>query len=121
MAAKFPGKEFPERPLVTTFHADPATQDLIRGGQVDAVADVAYDIGSWVGVDQLLEFFARDKKPDQNPRPEYPGVGDLYTTVIVTKDNLPPEGKYVAAETDVPSFFESKWATEFGASGGDGQ
>ena len=121
VAAKFPGKEFPERPLVTTFHADPATQDLIRGGQVDAVADVAYDIGSWVGVDQLLEFFARDKKPDQNPRPEYPGVGDLYTTVIVTKDNLPPEGKYVAAETDVPSFFESKWATEFGASGGDGQ
>ena len=84
------------------------------------MADVAYDIGSWVGVDQLLEFFARDKAGPE-PAAGVPRRRRPVYDRIVTKDNLPPEGTYVAAETDVPSFFESKWDTEFGASGGDGQ
>jgi ribose transport system substrate-binding protein len=117
VAARFPGKEFPDRPLTVTFHADPASQALLRNGQLDAVADVAYDIGSWVGVDQMLESFARKKDFDQSPRPEYPGVGNLYTIKMIDKDNLPPEGQYVAPDTDVVSFFKSKWQSEFGSQG----
>jgi ribose transport system substrate-binding protein len=115
VAARFPGKEFPDRPLTLTFHADPASQALLRSGQLDAVADVAYDVGSWVGVDQMLEYFARKKNFDQSPRPEYPGVGNLYTIKMIDKNNLPPENQYVAQDTDVVSFFKSKWASEFGS------
>ena len=114
IGSKFAGKSFPDRPLVVTFHADPGTQQLIKSGAIDAVADVPYDIGAWVGVDQLLEHLARGTKLSGELQPSYPGVGSLYDYPIVTKDNLPTQGKYIEPKVDVVSFFEAKWNKEFG-------
>ena len=115
VAQAFPGKEFPDRPLVTTFHADLGTIELMRQGLIDEVLDVNYDASSWMAIDSLSQFFARDTPFDQDPSPDYPGVGDLFDYQLVTKDALPPEGEYPEAEVDVVAYFTAKWNAEFGA------
>ena len=115
VAAEFPGEEFPDRPLLTTFHADLGTVELMRQGQIDEVLDVNYDASSWIAVDALAEFFARDAPFPTESSPDYPGVGDLFDYQLVTKDDLPPEGEYVESEVDVPGYFTAKWEAEFGA------
>ena len=114
VAQAFPGKEFPDRPLVTTFHADLGTTELMRQGLIDEVLDVNYDASSWMAMDSLYEFFARETPFNQDPSPDYPGVGDLFDYQLVTKDNLPPEGQYPEAEVDVVAYFTAKWTAEFG-------
>ena len=114
-AAKFPGKAFPDRPLVVTFDADLGTQKLIRSGAIDAVVDVAYDASAWVAADQAAEFFARDRPFDKNPQPDYPVT--FFDNVILTKDNLPPDGKYREPKDDFVTFFKTKWKAEFGTGG----
>src|SRR6202000_2796065 len=47
--AKYPGKEFPEKPLVVTFHGDLATLQLIREGAIDMESAVNYDAPGWEG------------------------------------------------------------------------
>ena len=39
VSSKYPGKTFPNKPLVVTFHADPSTQGLMKSGGIDAVVD----------------------------------------------------------------------------------
>ena len=113
--SKFPGKSFPDRPLVATFHADLGTIDLMRKGAIDEVVDVPYDASQWIAVDQLLEHIARKKAFETNPQPSYPGVGDLFDYAIVTKDNLPPKGQYRQPKVDFVTYFENKWKAEFGS------
>jgi ABC-type sugar transport system substrate-binding protein len=115
VAAKYPGKSFPERPLVVTFDADLATQELIRAGAIDAVVDVAYPASAWVAADQAAQFFARQTPMSTSPRPKYPAT--FYDNEIVTKENLPPEGQYREPKDDYEKFFETKWETEFGKGG----
>ena len=115
VATAFPGKEFPERPLVTTFHADLGTIELMRQGLIDEVVDVNYDASSWMAIDSLSEFFARETPFTTDPSPDYPGVGDLFDYQLVTKDDLPPKGEYPEAEVDVVAYFTAKWNAEFGA------
>ena len=71
--AKYPGKQFPDRPLVTTFHADLGTIELMRKGAIDVTSDVNYDAASWMGIDQMAEFFARGTEPSKENQPDWPG------------------------------------------------
>lgn len=109
--AAFPDQEFPDRPFVAGFHADQVTQDAMQQGQIDALADQAYDISSWIAIDQLAQFFARDEEMSPEPQPEYPL--EFQQAVLVTPDDLPFEGNYREEEEDAVSFFQSKWAAEF--------
>lgn len=112
-AAKFPGKTFPDKPTVVTFHADLATIELMRQGAIDAVSDVPYDASGWVAVDQIAQFFARDTPMASEPQPRYEGVGDTYDYVVVDSTNLPAEGEYRTPEHDYQTFFRTKWSNEF--------
>ena len=56
--SKYPGKKFPDRPLVATFHADLGTLELMRKGEIDVMSEANYDAASWMGIDQMAEFFA---------------------------------------------------------------
>jgi ABC-type sugar transport system substrate-binding protein len=114
IGSKYPGKSFPDKPLLVTFHGDLGTLDLVRKGDIDAVGEVDYDAGAWIGMDQLNEFFARGKAVDPQHQPSYGDAGQLYSYSVVTKDSVPPQGKYTAPTTDVVSFFKSKWKTEYG-------
>jgi len=114
--SKFGSKTFPDRPLVSTFHADLGTLDLMRQGAIDITSEVNYDAAAWMGIDQIAENFARGTAPSKANQPNWPGAGDLFSYGIVDKTNLPPKGQYVAPKWDVPSYFTSKWKSEFGSS-----
>lgn len=111
VASRFRGKAFPERPLVVTFDALLATQDLMRAGAIDAVVDVPFDASAWIAADQAAEFFARDTAFDASPQPEYPIT--IFDNMIVTQENLPPEGEYREPAEDFETFFTTKWENEF--------
>ncbi len=113
VAAKFPGKTFPDKPLVVTFHADLATNELMRSGAIDAVSDVPYDASGWIAVDQIAGFEARQTPMATTPQPEYPGMGTVYDYVIVDSSNIPPKGEYRVPENDYQTFFTTKWQNEF--------
>lgn len=113
IASKYPGKKFPDRPFVATFHADLGTLALMRKGQIDMTSDVNYDASNWIAGDQLAEYFARQTEISKENQPSYPGVGDLFTYELVTPEALPPAGEYTKPKTDVPAYFAAKWKQEF--------
>lgn len=116
VASKFPGKSFPDRPLVVTFGTDPSTLALLRSGQIDALAENAITVNAWEAIDQLAGFFARKAKI-------YPGpITDSYAPYagfkvdgyrVFTKEDVPTDGPVPAPESP-PSFFGAKWAQEYG-------
>lgn len=112
--SRYPGREFPDKPLVVTFHADLGTIELMRKGDIDMTSEVNYDAGVWIGADNMAEFFARRTPFMTDNQPTYPGIGDPFTYRIVTKDDLPPRGEYVRPAWDIPAYFAAKWRTEFG-------
>lgn len=115
ITAKFPGKTFPDRPLLVTFYANKPTLQMIAQGKVDAAVEDSLEWSSWVAVDQIAELVGRKTKMSQDLRPNY-GVGlDFWRPTLVTKDNLPKAGTYVAPPVDYAGFFTAKWADEFGA------
>jgi ABC-type sugar transport system substrate-binding protein len=113
IGAKFPGKAFPDRPLLVTFLADQGNLGLLRSNKLDAVVDYPYFATGLVAVDQAAEFFARDTAPSKEPRPDYDGFPYL-DYEILTPDNVPAEGEYRTPEGDALAFFEAKWNEEFG-------
>jgi len=114
LAAKYAGKEFPNRPLVLTFHGDHATLALMRKGEIDMVSEVNFDAAVWEGIDGIAQELARKQPMKKENQPTYPVIGDPFTYSIVTKAGLPPEGEYVAPKWDVPSYFIAKWKAEYG-------
>jgi ABC-type sugar transport system substrate-binding protein len=114
LAAKYHGAAFPKAPLVVTFHGDPATFTLMRQGDIDATSDTNYDAGCWIAIDQTAEYLARHRAESTANQPTYPVIGDPFSYEIITKSNLPPEGHYFTPKWDIPSYFISKWKTEFG-------
>lgn len=118
IAQKYPGKKFPDRPLIATFHADLGTQALMRKDQVDLLVDSNYDAAVWMAYDALAQFWARDTPFITEPQPEYPGVGNLFFFKTIEKKDLPPEGEYVETPVDVPAYFQAKWEAEFGGAAG---
>jgi len=114
IASKYAGKEFPERPLVATFHGDLSTLSLMEQGAIDMTSEVNYDAAVWEGIDGIAQELAREEPMSKENQPSYPGIGDPFTYQIVTKEDLPPAGEYVAPKYDVPSYFIAKWKAEYG-------
>lgn len=112
--SKYPGKEFPEKPLVVTFHGDLATLQLIESGAIDMESDVNYDAAVWEGLDGIAQELARKEPMSTENQPKYPGIGDPFTYQIVDKENLPEAGQLVMPKWDVPSYFIAKWKAEYG-------
>ena len=112
--SKYPGKEFPEKPLVVTFHGDLATLQLIESGAIDMESDVNYDAAVWEGIDGIAQELAREEPMSTENQPKYPVIGDPFTYQIVDKENLPEAGQLVMPKWDVPSYFIAKWKAEYG-------
>ena len=111
--SKFPGKQFPDKPLVVTFHADPSTQPLLASHAIDAVVDNNYDVTAWEVANAVAEHVARHTPfPPYTTSASYPGIGNPLAYQIVTAANLPPAGRYVAPKVDAVSYFVAKWKAE---------
>jgi ABC-type sugar transport system substrate-binding protein len=107
----FKDKEFPDRPLVLGFNADPKAAEALRDDEADAVADVAYDATLWIALDRAAELLGR-QEPLPKTLPDYPL--DFLDIELVTKDNAPAEKKYREPKEDFVTFFVEKWREEFG-------
>lgn len=106
------GKPFPQRPLLVGFFGDKRNLQDIREGLADAVVEVPLEVNSWAAVDQLAQYFAFKATMKNTMLPgAYPL--ELAPPVLVTKENLPPEGEYVKPKQDYVAFFTSRWKTEF--------
>ena len=112
--AKFPGKSFPDRPLLVTFYGNEPTLQLIGQGKVDAAVEDSLEWSSWVAVDQIAELEARKTPLSTDLRPNYGEGLDFWRPQLITKDNLPPEGQLATPPVDFEGFFKAKWAAEFG-------
>jgi ABC-type sugar transport system substrate-binding protein len=108
-----PGKQFPDRPLISTFYANLPTIDLIRSGQVDAALENSSEWVTWTAMDQLAEMWVHDATISTEPRPDY-GTGlDFWRPFVVDADSLPAEGELAMPPVDFEGFFTTKWSTEF--------
>ncbi|MEU8802972.1 sugar ABC transporter substrate-binding protein [Spirillospora sp. NPDC048819] len=112
--ARYPGKQFPDRPLLATFYANRPTLDLMRKGQVDAAVENSLEWSSWAAIDQIAELKARKTPMSKDVRPNYGAGLDFWRSTLVTKDNLPPAGQLVPPPVDYEAFFTAKWKYEFG-------
>lgn len=113
VANKFPGKQFPERPMVVTYHAYLSTLELIRQGKVDAVADSPFQASAWAAMDSAAAVLSKSGEPIPSPGQEVDGF-PLYDYKVVTKDNLPPKGELVPPTNDYVTFFTEKWKQQYG-------
>ncbi|GLT11366.1 hypothetical protein GCM10007928_35980 [Sulfitobacter porphyrae] len=119
VAQHFPGKSFPERPLVVGYFDDMVNVEAMRRGQVDALATMRLEACGYVAVDQLAQLWARGTEVDPDAylnSVETYGI-DLREASLITSDNMPPEGVYLAPVTDYEVYFSAKWAAEFGVGG----
>lgn len=119
VAQRFPGKQFPDRPLVVGYLDDLVNLDSIRQGHTDAIATMRLDAASWVGIDQLAQYFARGQMPNPDAylkSREVYGL-NLREATLVTRKNLPPEKHYVQPADNFETFFKAKWRREFGIGG----
>jgi ABC-type sugar transport system substrate-binding protein len=90
----------------------------IRDGCGTAIFAPPFEATALMAVDQLAEYFARDKKRTDLPADD-DAMKELYTIdllepAVVTADNLPPAGQYATPTEDYRAFFKAKWADEFG-------
>jgi ribose transport system substrate-binding protein len=117
ISAKYPGKQFPQRPLLVSFYAQAPFLQLIREGQLDALAAGSIAWTSWVAMDQLAEHFGHNVPLSKNPEPYYgPGL-DFWRAELVTKANLPPAGASdITPPVNYAAYFTAKWKAEFGSS-----
>jgi ABC-type sugar transport system substrate-binding protein len=113
LEAKFPGKSYPDRPLLLGVYASLPTLELIRQGKIDASVENALEWCSWVALDQIAQNSARGSSFSQDSDPSYGADLDWGSPVVVTSANLPPEGQLVPAPADFVSYFTSKWGAEF--------
>jgi hypothetical protein len=106
------GKEFPERPLTTGFFADKLSLKLIGEGLMDAVVEVPIEVNPWAALDQLAAYITREAKVENTMTPGIYPIA-LAPPVLVTKENLPPEGERVQPEQNYEAFFLAKWGAEY--------
>lgn len=118
VAAKYPGEQFPQRPLVATFYDELQTLQLIQQGQVDVTVAEPLEWCSWVAVDQLAEYFARHTALSTSTQPNYGAGMTFWQPTIVTKSNLPASGQLVTPPVNFVQFFQTKWHAEFGVGNG---
>lgn len=108
----FKDLEFPDRPLVLGFNADPKAAEAIRDDEADAVADVAYDATLWIALDRMTERLGRGEQLDSKSAEDYPL--DFLDIALVTKDNAPAKKRFREPKEDFVTFFTEKWKKEFG-------
>jgi ABC-type sugar transport system substrate-binding protein len=108
----FKGKEFPDRPLVLGFNANPKAAEALRDDEADAVADVPYEATLWIALDRAAELLGRKEPLPTEPRPKYPL--NFLDIELVTKDNAPAKKEFRDPKEDFVTFFTAKWRAEFG-------
>lgn len=103
--------------VVAGMYSNPQTIADIRKGKADAVADYAWALPVWVGMDQALQHWARDKEIVQG----FDVFGDyslpFMEPYVITRENAGDSGPIPVYGPDFETYFKTKWAEEFGVGG----
>jgi ABC-type sugar transport system substrate-binding protein len=113
IAASYPGKTPPDRPLVATFYCNSTTQAEMRKGTVDVCVETPLEAGTWIAIDQIASHFAKGTEFSAERQPTYDGV-QFDVPIVVTPETLPAEGTYPTPVGDFRTYFTNKWKTEYG-------
>jgi ABC-type sugar transport system substrate-binding protein len=113
VANKYPGEQFPERPLVVTYHAYQSQLELIRQGKLDAVAESPFQASAWAATDSAAALLSGSGPAIPSPGQEVDGF-PLYDYKVITKEDLPPKGELLPPTTDFVTFFTEKWKQQYG-------
>ncbi|MBS1880325.1 MAG: substrate-binding domain-containing protein [Actinobacteria bacterium] len=100
--------------VVAGEYSNPQAVADIRKGTVSAIADYAWALPVWVGMDQVLGNWAHKEKITQGF-----GVFKTYPLpfmepYLLTKENVGKSGPVPIFGPDFEAFFEEKWGKEFG-------
>lgn len=119
LGAKYPGKSYPQRPLLVGLYAGLADMDQMRKGHLDGDVEVSAEAIGWEAIDQLGEVIGRKAKPDPNPNPSgnYGYPVDFLKPFMVTPKTVPSNpDDYATPPHNYQAFFEAKWAKEYKSS-----
>lgn len=111
VASKQPGER---RTVVAGMFSSPETIADIRSGRADAVADYAWALPVWVGMDQALREWTRGDSIDQGE-----AIYDDYSLpfmepYVITRENALASGPAPIYGPDYETYFKTKWAKEYG-------
>ncbi len=107
-----------KRPVIAGNYTTAQTIADLRKGAIDGVVDLPWETAVWVGMDQALQKWARDK--------EIAPSFDVFSTgysikfmepYMVTKENVGASGPAPVFGPDFESYFRAKWKAEFGLGG----
>lgn len=107
-----------KRPVIAGNYTTAQTIADLRKGAIDGVVDLPWETAVWVGMDQVLQKWARDKEI----MPSF----DVFSTAygmkfmepyMVTKENVGASGPAPVFGPDFESYFRAKWKAEFGVGG----
>jgi hypothetical protein len=76
------------------------------------VVEVPIEVNPWAALDQLAAYITREAKVENTMTPGIYPIA-LAPPVLVTKENLPPEGERVQPEQNYEAFFLAKWGAEY--------
>lgn len=111
VAAKQPGDR---RTIVAGMFSTPETIADIRTGKIDAVADYAWALPVWAGMDQALQNWARRTPIGRG----WEIFGDyslpFMEPYVITAENALEEGPAPIYGPDYETYFRAKWKKEFG-------
>lgn len=103
--------------VVSAQSGSPSVLELVEQGRVEAVVDPRLDASAYIAADLVANALARDEEINDF---EWHRYEHFFGYSIVTEHNVDPTYEmrpgYVVQEpvADFVSFFESKWAEEFG-------
>ena len=100
--------------VVGGMYSNPESIADIRKGEVDGIADYAWALPVWVGMDQALNKWVNDKDPVQGSAVYGTYPLPFMKPYMITKANALASGPAPIYGPDYETFFKAKWAKEYG-------
>lgn len=105
------------RPIIAGDYTSGQGVALIRDGKVDAIMDLPLEASVWVGFDQLLGYWSRQRPIDTSFDVMSKGYGLTFMEpYLVTKETV-GEGAIPVVGPDHEAYFLAKWKEEYGLGG----
>jgi ABC-type sugar transport system substrate-binding protein len=114
MAQTVSAKQPDRKTVVVGQFSSPESIADVRKGTVDGIADYAWSLPVWVGMDQALEKWANGKDPVKGDDVFASYSLPFMKPYVITKENALASGPAPVYGPDYESYFKAKWAKEFG-------
>jgi len=94
---------------IVTYYSTDQNLDLLRKGEISAIADFSIPQNAWTAVDVLAQYFGKQQMPTWLS--QFSALPLQYS--LITQGNVPPEGQPYTYPVDAKQYFLEKWRQEF--------